>query len=595
MADFAPYIKFSENSHYLTIPVQMAYPPSDVWGSDSRYRKVENLDYENTEYINDPLYYLPADNLAEEAEQPQDYDDWHNDCLIALRKRVNGEWVFDNKVIVFQHYTRWCNKKSNGNIHDWSMEMRVGLYDTENLTFDEWSDYIFGGGGIAREFDKVEAYITAYNIPTLAGDQLIGPSYLFKVVRNSGVKNFKVGGFVLSKKWFTDNGYDDSMFKEIDDPNEEDPDGPSGPGGGGGDHDPGSDIIPIPPTGPIEDISYANAGLVSLYRIDMSQLQQLAAELFTTTAATVVKNFFTSMFDIICGLMLLPVTPQTSGLYKPKLGTHVFNIPLALVSKQFVAVDCGTLAINEYYGSCYDYSPFSKLSIYLPWLGVRELDVDEVMGKTIGVTYHIDCFNGDFVVFVTIFDGSSPQGSIRYQFAGNCGQQVPVTAANYDAIIQNAISFATVAVSSVASAGAATAAGGAMAGALGETATITAEGASAISEAAASTANVNAAGDIASSGISAVMNSKPRIERSGSMGGSSGFMSFLRPYIIRTIPRQSLPKNYKTYNAYPSNITALLSTLSGYTIIDRINLRNIPATDGELSEIESILKGGVYL
>lgn len=44
---------------------------------------------------------------------------------------------------------------------------------------------------------------------------------------------------------------------------------------------------------------------------------------------------------------------------------------------------------------------------------------------------------------------------------------------------------------------------------------------------------------------------------------------------------------------YPSYITAKLGDLEGYTEIDSIHLENIGATESELSEIESILKGGV--
>lgn len=563
MADFAPYIKFSQNSHYLTLPVQTVYPPSDVYGSDPRYRKVENLSYEGQQYINDPLYYIPADNLADEAEQPQDYDDWHNDCLIALRKKVDGEWVFDNKIIVFQHYTRWCYKKSNGNIRDWSIEMRVGLYDATSLTFSEWDHYIFGAGGIASAFEKVDAYVTAYNVPTLAGDQLIGPAYLFKVERTNGQENFKIGGFVLSKEWFNTNGYDDSAFREIDDPNEEDPEGPSGPGGGGGSHDPVDDPVPVPDPGPLP--SAGAAGLVTLYKITLAQLKTLADVIYGADWVSIFKNIFNKPSDMLAGLMLLPITPPDDGhLYQPRLGLQNFGPNMPIVSQEFVQYDMGSLYIPEYYGGALDYSPASRLEIHLPFIGTRELDVDEVVGKTIGLKYSIDCYNGDCVAFISVYDSATQTYGVRYQFSGNCGQQIPVSGSDFTAIVGNAISL-------VATAGTAIATGG------------------------SSVPVEAAAGAVASSAANAVVNSKAHVSKSGNLGCATGLMAVLTPFITRTIPRQSLPEGYKSYEGYPLNMSGLLSSFSGFTVVDTVHLHGIPCTAAELAKIESLLKSGVIL
>ena len=46
---------------------------------------------------------------------------------------------------------------------------------------------------------------------------------------------------------------------------------------------------------------------------------------------------------------------------------------------------------------------------------------------------------------------------------------------------------------------------------------------------------------------------------------------------------------------YPCNITKRLGDLSGFTMVDDIQLNNVPCTDAEREELESILKGGVIL
>jgi hypothetical protein len=56
-----------------------------------------------------------------------------------------------------------------------------------------------------------------------------------------------------------------------------------------------------------------------------------------------------------------------------------------------------------------------------------------------------------------------------------------------------------------------------------------------------------------------------------------------------------MPKNFKQIKGYQSNITAVLSSLSGYTEVDFIHLENVKATDTELEEIETLLKEGVII
>ena len=59
--------------------------------------------------------------------------------------------------------------------------------------------------------------------------------------------------------------------------------------------------------------------------------------------------------------------------------------------------------------------------------------------------------------------------------------------------------------------------------------------------------------------------------------------------------RQALPAKQNEFMGYPAFITSTLAELTGYTEVDSIHLENVDATDAELSEIETLLKGGVIL
>ena len=60
-------------------------------------------------------------------------------------------------------------------------------------------------------------------------------------------------------------------------------------------------------------------------------------------------------------------------------------------------------------------------------------------------------------------------------------------------------------------------------------------------------------------------------------------------------PVPSMPSTYMHSKGYPANIAALLSGVTGFTIIEDIDLSGIPLTDGEITELRSLLAEGVYL
>lgn len=377
---------------------------------------------------------------------------------------------------------------------------------------------------------------------------------------------------------------------ERDDPNEDD-DTPSTEGGGGGSHDPSSDIVR---EGDIDDlitVTGGGCGFITYYKITQAQLNALAAEMFNMTFRDAVHNFFEKPIEIVSGVLLLPITPASGASYHPKYGVFHMDLALPIVANQFKDVDCGSVYVDEYYSSAFDYSPFSKCSIFLPFIGVREIDVDEVMGKWLHVKYRIDCYTGNCLAILLVGTGTAGSETVRYQFAGNCGQQIPIGGEDFSNVINGALTVATVAAASIVTAGAAGAAAGTAAANAGASIAET----ELVAQSAQAAANTKAAMDIGAAAVNQVMNAKPIVTRSGSMGCSMGMMGVLKPYILKEVPRQSLPNGYKSFYGYPANISGYLSEFSGYTVVDSVKLKGIPATDSEIAEIERALKGGVFL
>ena len=374
--------------------------------------------------------------------------------------------------------------------------------------------------------------------------------------------------------------------------------GTSGTGGGGGNFDDTSDQINVPA---LPTLSATRAGFVTLYKPSLSNLLDLAAYLWSANPLNMLIQYFSNPMDIIIGLGIVPVSAPASSSGYPSAGTIVVPFDIPIYDSQYYEYDCGSIQIMEFWGSALDYSPYTSADIYLPYIGVRSLDVDEVMGKTIGIKYHIDLYGGAVCAFITV------DGSVRYQFTGNCIQQVPVNAANYDALVQNLISVACVVGTGIAAAGSAGAAAavGEEASAIGAGSATTA-GAAAKGWLGSEYSEVRALGfkewaadgggtALANCTMSTVMSAKPVVERTGAVNATNGQLAVQTPFITLRRPRQSLPENYKHYGGYPSNITAKLGDLVGFTKVDSIRINDLAATEPEVAEIYALLKKGVII
>lgn len=420
---------------------------------------------------------------------------------------------------------------------------------------------------------------------------------------NGNCEVINLYGYVRSNKNEYNNIYRYFMYQifagqlpePTEDPYESNNYGPGENQGGEGDHDETSDPIAIPsdPT-----LQITSSGMVTIFTPDLTQIQNLATQLIDPNFFQALGNTFASLDEVILGLHIVPLTVPytgpTTALSINLLGiAYRVAIGLYKASAQILSVDCGTLDVSEYWGNCLDYNPYTKITIFLPFIGYIDIDADDVMGKTVGVKYKVDIATGACVAFITA------DGSVMYQYAGNCALTIPVSSSDQSSAIQNIVSIATAAVTGgagIAAAGAAVAeAEGALNAASGYK-----EIKAAISERDQAKAHYESVteknkGKLAGVSANAVVNSKAQFHHGGSLGASAGFMGIKTPYIIIRRPKQMIPDMYGAFNGYPTNTYVQLGELAGYTRVSDIRL-NIPdATVDEILECERLLKEGVVL
>jgi hypothetical protein len=272
------------------------------------------------------------------------------------------------------------------------------------------------------------------------------------------------------------------------------------------------------------------------------------------------KKLFGDPMEAIIGLSIVPINPPAAGSKNVKIGDVDTGISMPYINRQFVEKDLGSITIDPVIGSFMDYSQ-TRVSIYLPYVGFRTLDTADVMGTTLSIKYIIDVLTGGCNAVINV----SGKGAI-YQFNGSCIANVPLSQINYSGAIQNAVS--------AIGSGITTAVGGAT----GNVA-VTAMGVAGLAANAANTA----------------LNSKPDIQRSGSMGGAAGLCSVQFPYVVIERPRLSVPADYGKFYGNTLNVNMTLGACHGYTVVDEIHLDGVICTENERDELMKMLKEGVIL
>ena len=326
----------------------------------------------------------------------------------------------------------------------------------------------------------------------------------------------------------------------------------TGGGGGIGTATDTSDTISDPS---IPDIDAVSTGFVNLYKPTLAQIQSLGNYMWSSAFdLDSFKKLFANPMDSILGLSIMGVSAPSGGASTVTVGNISTGVSMTELGSQFFKVDCGSLNVQEIWGAYIDYAPYTKCSIYLPFIGTHPLNVDEIMNKTIHLIYTFDALSGACIANL------QSGGSVLYSFIGQCSASIPISGNDFTSMINGVITIAGSVGSMVASGGA--------------TAPL-------VLPAMASTA---------------VNSLKPEVEHSGAVSGSGGIMGVKTPYLIFDRPRQAVPKHQNKYIGYPSYITENIGDLSGYTVFEEIKLQgNSHATSGELEEIDNIMKEGVYL
>lgn len=293
----------------------------------------------------------------------------------------------------------------------------------------------------------------------------------------------------------------------------------------------------------------ASTGLYSIYLIAPSQIQILAQFLWSKDFLTAIEQYlFKSPLDSIINLSYCFIEPIVGT--SENITLHGMNSGAngQRITSQILSADFGYIDIPRNFASFMDYSPKTKIEIFLPFIGSHVLDTNTVMGSRIHLIYFLDFYSGCCTANIEIVKDNN--NFVGYSFNGNFLTRLPVTAEKYDNLLATMFS---------------------------------------ISSAVLTKNPLMALGALTPDSLGT------SIQHISDSVGNFGALSVKEPYLTISRPSPALSSGYRKIYGIPSNIYDMVENFSGFTKFDSILLENIPATSVELNELYQLFKNGVYL
>ena len=297
------------------------------------------------------------------------------------------------------------------------------------------------------------------------------------------------------------------------------------------------------------DVSAGIGVLTSTFKMTKERLVQLGQFLWGSNIFDKFSLVNNNPIENIISCKSIPI--NTDGANQEIiLGNVATGVNGEKISNNFAKQTIGSIAITEHYHNFLDYAPYTNVILYLPYIGFKELDTTLVMNKTLKVIYTVDAITGGCLAQVYV-------NNVRlYEFTGNVGIDIPITASNRAQVEAGYIQAGV----------------GATASALG--------------------GNVGSA-------VTSLLNSATSQYHYSSTGNPSPMCvaSTNRTcYVIIDRPNYQNLKAFNHTRGRKCYLSKTISTLHGFTICDsNIDLSGINATQSELEELKEILSSGFYV
>ena len=333
-----------------------------------------------------------------------------------------------------------------------------------------------------------------------------------------------------------------------------------------GDGDNISDEIPLP------DVQFnLNNNAYNRYWIKSSDLVALQNWIFSETFLTNIRRLWNDPAEYLINLSLYPFNGYMHDVNnvaasKISIGNLTSEISAYQMGDGYSArFNGGSFKLTEYYGSYLDYAPYTSAEIYIPYIGYKPLNINDVMGKIIDLIYVVDWDTNMLTATLLVDDRPLTMYSgafgVKLAISGTNANQVAETIARgASGIISNAgMTMANVATGNIP-------------GAIGY--------------------GMKALGGAMDTALDVQIS--PR--QFGTPTPLTGLYNTQVPHVIIHRPIAAEPTDFKAQNGYSASYSAPVSSFEGYLQCNSVKLSGgSTMSETEQNEIISLLKGGIYI
>ena len=297
------------------------------------------------------------------------------------------------------------------------------------------------------------------------------------------------------------------------------------------------------------DVSAGIGVLTTTFKMSKDRLQQLGRFLWGSNIFDNFSLICNNPIENIISCKSIPLSLD-GATQKIILGNVDTGVNGDKVANNFTSQTIGSIKINEKYNNFLDYAPYTNVIIYLPYVGFKELDTNLVMNKTLSISYTVDVITGGCLCQIR------SDGVRLYEFNGNLGIDIPITASNRAQVEAGYISSGIGIASSAAS------------------------------------------GNIVGAVTSLINSAEAQYHYASTSSPNPMCVASTNRtcYVIIDRPTYQTLKSFNHTRGKKCYLTKTINSLKGYTICDEhIDLSGIRATESEKEELVRLLSGGFFV
>lgn len=312
-------------------------------------------------------------------------------------------------------------------------------------------------------------------------------------------------------------------------------------------------IEPTEPDTPTEpDVYYSSNGIGNKqYALTTQDINSLTSFLWSGNLLDSLQLVNNNPIENIISIKMFPfeiTSGATTPIYIGNVQTNVSAVPIP--SSYSAVKTFATFMVPHKFNNFLDFEPYTSMNLYLPFIGIKEIQPSIVVGRTIKIDYVIDIITGACKALVYV------NSILTYEYSGTMGIDLPLTSSNRAQLEVGYVQSAIGTVANVASGNYLGALNTAVTGAFQQFHT----------------------------------------ETSGQFAPNTEGYSPRSIYLIASYPTYQDIDTFNHTHGRKCNLSLTLGNLQGYTICaDGVDLSGLNCLEEEKEQLRDLLTSGFYL